>query len=191
MYSIFDFKKQSLNLTYIIVNTLGNICMDNTNLYTTDVIFIEILYEHKPFASADVVGNDENPQLYGVVNFYDTSLGGVLIEANIHGLPNTFQLYSSNFYGFHIHEKGNCTKPFDKTGDHYNPTDAPHPNHAGDLPPLLGNQGFAYSVVYTHRFDINEIIGRSVVIHSNPDDFVTQPSGNSGTKIGCGIIKKK
>jgi Cu-Zn family superoxide dismutase len=88
----------------------------------------------------------------------------------------------------HIHETGNCALPFDQTGNHYNPAGLPHPKHAGDLLPLLGNEGYAYSVFYTDRFELPEIIGRSLIIHSAPDDFTTQPSGNSGVKIGCGVI---
>ena len=72
---------------------------------------------------------------------------------------------------------------------HYNPQNTEHPNHAGDMPPLLGNQGYAYSVFYDKRFTIQEIIGRAVIIHEKPDDFTTQPSGNSGAKIGCGVIQ--
>lgn len=164
--------------------------MDDISMISPNELFVELLSDNTPDAYADIVGNDENPQLYGTVKFYDTPLGGVLVEAEVYGLPNALKLYSSNFYGFHIHEKGNCKKPFDKTGDHYNPTAAPHPEHAGDLPPLLGNQGFAYSIFYTQRFTVSDITGRSIVIHQNPDDFTTQPSGNSGPKIGCGVIQK-
>ena len=64
-----------------------------------------------------------------------------------------------------------------------------HPQHSGDLIPLMGNQGYAWTAFYDKRITIPEIIGRSVVIHAMPDDFMTQPSGNSGMKIGCGIIR--
>lgn len=63
--------------------------------------------------------------------------------------------------------------------------------HAGDLPPLLSCQGNAYLSVKTDRFSVNEIIGRTVVIHSNPDDFHTQPAGNAGKKIACGVIQRR
>lgn len=66
----------------------------------------------------------------------------------------------------------------------------PHPDHAGDLLPLMGNQGYAWSAFYDKRFTLDEIIGRSVIIHSGRDDFSSQPSGDSGTKIGCGTIKR-
>ena len=66
-----------------------------------------------------------------------------------------------------------------------------HPQHAGDFPPLLGNHGKAYMKVFSDRFSVEEIIGKTVIVHSDPDDFRTQPSGNAGRKIACGIIKKQ
>lgn len=161
----------------------------NKETFEPGEYFADLLKANRPDAYANIRGNAENPMLHGTVMFYTTE-DGVLVESIIFGLPNAFIPYSSNFYAFHIHEKGDCTQPFDKTGSHYNPTDSPHPEHAGDMPPLLGCQGFAYSVFYTNRFSIRDIIGRSVIIHSMPDDFTTQPSGNSGAKIGCGVIRK-
>ena len=79
---------------------------------------------------------------------------------------------------------------FPNTGNHYNPGNVPHPEHAGDLLPLLSNNGYAWMSFYTGRIDIEDIIGRSVVIHSMRDDFTTQPSGNSGDKIACGVIER-
>lgn len=155
--------------------------------------FINVLKENVPAAIAFVRGNAANPDLNGTVKFYQTSYYGILIEAEIYGLPdsskeNTSQ-HTSNFYAMHIHENGNCTLPFDQTGEHFNPERMPHPFHAGDLPPLLSSYGFAWSVFYDERFSIHEIMGRSIIIHKNADDFTTQPSGNSGEKIGCGVIQ--
>lgn len=140
-----------------------------------------------PSAIAQIVGNNANPMLQGNAYFYQVPYGGVLIEVEVCGLPPE-PTTDSGFYGMHIHETGNCTPPFDKTGNHFNPTGQPHPIHEGDLPPLLGNHGYAYSVFYTQRFQLSDILNRSLIIHSMPDDFTTQPSGNSGEKIGCGVI---
>lgn len=79
--------------------------------------------------------------------------------------------------------------PFANAMAHYDPEGCPHPYHAGDMPPLFGNNGFAFSAFITDRFSIREIIDKTVIIHSAPDDFMTQPSGNSGAKIACGVIK--
>lgn len=155
---------------------------------TPSSIFLQILNENQPKAIAWVNGNASQPQLSGSVKFYETPYGGVLIEAQVFGLPNINMPGSSSFYAMHIHEVGNCTRPFNQTGDHYNPGNTLHPQHAGDLPPLLGNQGYAYQVFYDKRFRIPDVVGRSLIIHAMADDFHTQPSGNSGDKIGCGVI---
>lgn len=141
-----------------------------------------------PSAFAKLSGNADNPSLQGIAYFYPAPFGGVLIEVEVYGLPYHTVPINSQFYAMHIHENGNCTLPFDKTGEHYNPNKLPHPQHAGDLPPLLGNQGYAYSVFYTDRFELSDILDRSLIIHAAADDFTTQPSGNAGTKIGCGVI---
>ena len=57
------------------------------------------------------------------------------------------------------------------------------------MPPLFGCNGAAFSVFLTDRITVNEIIGKTVIIHSDPDDFTSQPSGNAGTKIACGVIR--
>lgn len=165
---------------------------------TPGITFTGLLQYNHPQAVAWVTGNADNPQLSGLVKFYQTPYKGVLVEAEIFGLPdgkeptanNFADNFVDNFYAMHIHQFGDCSNSFSKTGDHYNPKEKPHPLHAGDLLPLLSNQGYAWSAFYDKRFTINEIIGKSVIIHSGPDDFTTQPSGNSGIKIGCGEIRR-
>ena len=151
--------------------------------------FIEILEDEKPDAVAWITGNAENPQLNGVARFFTTPYEGILVEVEVYGLPNVKVPHSTNFYAMHIHENGNCTLPFDQTGEHYSREPELHPQHTGDMVPLLGNQGYAWTSFYNKRITIPEIIGRSVVIHAMPDDFMTQPSGASGTRIGCGVIR--
>lgn len=73
---------------------------------------------------------------------------------------------------------------------HYNPTNCPHPYHAGNLPPLIENNGYSYMRLFVNKFNLNDIIGKVVIIHDMPDDFASQPSGNSGTKIAYGEITK-
>lgn len=144
----------------------------------------------KLIACAKIAGNKYNPDLTGIANFYEDGSHGVWVEVEVSGLPYKASRNRSNFYGLHIHEFGNCSLPFDQTGDHYNPENMPHPNHAGDLPPLLGNDGYAFSLVFTNRFHIRDVIGKSIVIHSQRDDFTSQPSGDAGEKIGCGVIRR-
>lgn len=163
-----------------------------SNQITPGIIFTELLQYNHPQAVAWVTGNADNPQLSGLVKFYQTSYSGVLVEAEIFGLPDKKESNNSTngFYAMHIHQFGDCSDHFSKTGEHYNPENKPHPLHAGDLLPLLSNQGYAWSSFYDKRFTINDIIGRSVIIHSGSDDFTTQPSGNAGVKIGCGEIRR-
>ncbi len=143
-----------------------------------------------PDATAEIYGNSQNPELHGRAYFYNANCNGTLVSLEISGLPNPDKYFSTSFHGMHIHEDGDCTLPFDNTGNHYNPENSPHPFHAGDLPPLLSNCGYAYCVFYTSRFNVCDVVGRSLIIHEAADDFTTQPSGNSGEKIACGVICK-
>lgn len=156
---------------------------------TPRIIFTELLLRDRPDAAAQISGNAQNPGLSGMVKFYHTTYGGILVEAQIFGLSDGDLPGVSGFYAMHIHESGDCSDDFAHTGLHYNPKGTMHPDHAGDMLPLLGNQGYAFGVFYDKRFSIEEIIGKAVIIHEKPDDFTSQPSGNAGEKIGCGEIK--
>ncbi len=143
---------------------------------------------HHCFVSADAVahihGGADYPRLAGEARFYQKG-DCVLIKVRVCGLPPS----DSGFFALHIHEGNNCCgKDFANTGGHYNPQGLPHPKHAGDLPPLMLCGCGAYLETLTNRFCVSEIIGKTMVIHSGPDDFTTQPAGNAGTKIACGII---
>lgn len=151
-------------------------------------LFTNILQRNTPDAIAWITGASTSLKLGGMVRFYGIPLGGIIVNAEIYGLPDT-ESAPSNFYAMHIHEVGNCTPPFDQTGSHYNPAKSPHPMHAGDMPPLLSYAGFAWSIFYDGRLRIDDILNRSIIIHSNRDDFTTQPSGDAGQKIGCGVIE--
>lgn len=142
----------------------------------------------RPEAVASIHGNSSNPLLKGIATFHTSALGGLLIQVEVFHLPDKDLPATSGFFGMHIHQNGDCTLPFDKTGDHYNPSGQMHPDHAGDLPPLLSNDGYAWISFYDSRLQLADIIGRSIVIHGGKDDFTTQPSGHSGDKIGCGTI---
>lgn len=140
----------------------------------------------RPEAVAWIEGDGEHPDLRGMVELiphYD----GVQVVARIRGLPET----ETNFFAIHIHEGGDCGgEGFSDTGGHFGPGKLPHPRHAGDLPPLLSRGGSADMAVVTDRFRIGDVIGKTVVIHSDPDDFRTQPAGAAGSKIACGVIRK-
>lgn len=136
-------------------------------------------------AIACLRGECRGRKITGTVRFYPYC-SGVLVAAELHGLPDP-----DGIYAFHIHEGRSCEgRGFPETGGHFDPEDRPHPEHAGDLPPIFSYGGRAFMAVYTGRFTIPEIIGRTVVLHAQPDDFTTQPSGAAGAKIACGEIRR-
>lgn len=139
-----------------------------------------------PTAQAILQGDEAHPNLRGEVLFCPYG-SGTLVIARVVGLP------VPGFLGFHIHAVGSCANggdtPFSAAGGHYDPRDVPHPWHSGDLPPLLSSvQGTALLEVYTDRFRPEEVVGRSVIVHERADDFHTQPSGDSGARLACGVI---
>lgn len=146
-----------------------------------------------PDARAELRGSPAHPNLRGTVDFYQHN-DGVLLVAEVWGLPAPVTSCAAPIFALHIHEGGSCTgtaeDPFADAGVHYNPGLCPHPAHAGDLPPLFGNRGYAFLAVFTARFSVDEVLGRTVIVHSEPDDFKTQPAGNAGKKIGCGMIRR-
>lgn len=124
---------------------------------------------------------------------------GVNIAVDVSGL-------SKGTHGFHIHEKGMCEPPdFESAGAHFNPTymkhgfDHPEGPHAGDLPNLeVGEDGkvqesFVNEMVTLKTGEPNSLLregGTSLMIHADPDDNISQPSGDSGARIVCGVIAK-
>lgn len=105
-------------------------------------------------------------------------------------------------HAIHIHEKGNCTAPdASSAGGHFNPHGAPHGgpydagHHAGDLGNITaGDDGVAEVSIEADGLSLgterHSIIGRSVIVHASPDDYKTQPSGNAGGRVACGLISK-
>lgn len=149
-------------------------------------ILLNKLLNSKIIAQASIKGDEKKPgtkDISGEVDFYNFGNGSVILST-IHNLPRT----ETNIFAFHIHEIGDCSDDFLNAGAHYG--DENHPNHKGDMPPLFSNNGDAFQLFYTERFSIDEIVGRSIIIHEQPDDFTSQPSGNSGARIACGIISK-
>lgn len=147
-------------------------------------------------AAARIMGGNLYPDIQGAVYFNDVP-GGTQVNVIIWGLP-LYKPATNNTqpvgpFGFHLHDNGVCIivnpdNPFESAGGHYNPTNQPHGNHAGDFPVLFSNNGFAKMEFFTDKFKPHDIVGRSVLIHENPDDYRSQPAGNSGKRIACGVI---
>lgn len=146
----------------------------------------------RPQAVARIRGSAAHPAIVGLARFYQTPFGA-LVAAEVSGLPVPGEPCKSPVFAFHIHSGGACTgnerDPFADAQGHYDPGGCPHPYHAGDLPPLFGNNGFAFGVALTDRFTVDEVVGRTVIVHAMPDDFTAQPAGNAGQKIACGAIR--
>lgn len=126
--------------------------------------------------------------------WFSEAFGKVNVEAEVSGLePNTK-------HGFHIHEFGNCSAhDGSSAGGHYNPMGHQHGNytdethHAGDLGNLVtdkkGNAKMTFTVEnLSVNGSVNPILGRAVIIHKNPDDLISQPTGGAGARIACGVI---
>ena len=148
---------------------------------------------HHPDAYCRIKCSMQYAGVEGMVFFYEVE-DGILIEADVRGLPMPNKISCNQpIFGFHIHAGESCegTKqdPFKDALGHFNPDNCPHPYHAGDLPPLFANkEGMAMMSVVDDRFTLKEVIGKVMIIHAQPDDFHTQPSGNSGLMIACGKI---
>jgi Cu-Zn family superoxide dismutase len=117
---------------------------------------------------------------------------GMLVTAKIHGL-------TPGEHGFHIHEYGNCSCADALcAGDHFNPTHKNHggphnpERHVGDLGNITadarGNVQYEYVDTFLTLNGPHSIIGRSVIVHEQRDDLVSQPVGNAGARVGCGVI---
>jgi Cu-Zn family superoxide dismutase len=148
-------------------------------------------------AIADIRGGPLAPDIRGVVIFSDVP-GGTEVYVEIEGLPQYQPAPPDGQpigpHGFHIHELGNCQAgnpedPFKGAGDHWNPTRQPHGNHAGDFPVLFSNNGYARMTFFTNKFKVCDVVGHSVIIHESPDDYRSQPAGNAGRRLACGIIQ--
>lgn len=131
--------------------------------------------------------------LTGRVEFTEEN-GQMTVTTYVDGL-------SKGAHGFHIHEIGDCSKAdFTSAGGHFNPDKVDHgslhsdKSHAGDLGNLVaGDDLKAYSSITAHGITLGQgatnIVGRAVIIHEKADDFVTQPTGNAGGRLACGIIE--
>jgi Cu-Zn family superoxide dismutase len=143
-----------------------------------------------PTATATIAGLSGNTAS-GTVTFRDTG-NGVAVEAHLSGL-------APGKHGFHIHENGDCSGDGTAAGAHFNPMaqmhggpDAPV-HHGGDLGNLTVNADGTGMVTMTLRglslgTGPDSIVGRSVLVHEKEDDLATDPSGNSGARIACGVI---
>lgn len=136
-------------------------------------------------------------QVTGTVQFFPQADGSVRVKGRVEGLaPNTE-------HGFHVHEKGDCSSGDGlSAGGHFNPGQQAHgkfndskANHIGDLPSLdADTQGVAVVDFVSKELKLdrgsNGVLGRSLIVHNDPDDYTTQPTGNSGARLACAVIER-
>lgn len=144
-------------------------------------------------ATANLAG-PEGSKVAGKVIFKEIPQG-VAIVAHVSGVSG------AGPRGFHLHEVGECTPPdFTTAGSHFNPGGAPHgardaaKHHAGDLGNIQINaDGTGTLELTSHSLTVvpgpSSVVGRAVILHEKADDLVTQPTGNAGGRIACGVIR--
>ncbi|HEX5801480.1 MAG TPA: superoxide dismutase family protein [Azospira sp.] len=148
-------------------------------------------YGSGPTAEAKLVPTQGNTAS-GSVSFRQDG-ANVVVDARVSGL-------TPGAHGFHIHDKGDCSAADGTSaGGHFNPSAKPHghpehaEHHAGDLPQLIadaaGNAALTATLSgLTIGSGAANIVGRGLIVHAAPDDFKTQPTGNSGARVACGVI---
>jgi superoxide dismutase, Cu-Zn family len=148
---------------------------------------------HAQDAVAELIDDKSNPVGSAQLNQLER---GVQIVVAVSGLP-------AGKHALHIHETGECEPPFESAGGHFNPTDAEHgfdsPEgpHAGDFPNIYVGEGAVQVEYITDRVSLGEgdnslfdDDGSALVIHEGQDDYVSEPAGDAGARVACGVIQK-
>ena len=147
----------------------------------------------KPTATASLAPTTGNAAR-GTVTFTQDG-DEVRVRASLTGLKPLAE------HGFHVHEKGDCSSGDGmSTGGHYNPAGKAHgpqggEHHAGDMPSLqadaYGNASASFELKgVSITGGANDLVGHGLIVHRDPDDYKTQPTGNAGPRIACGVIAK-
>jgi superoxide dismutase, Cu-Zn family len=147
-----------------------------------------------PRASAELQSTIGNPTS-GSVRFVQAA-GKVVVSGEVRGLKPNAE------HGFHVHEKGDCSSGDGMSaGGHFNPENKPHgshagmAHHAGDLPSLKADAGgvarFSFeSTGIAVGSGATDVVGRGLIVHRDPDDYTTQPTGNAGPRLACAVIAR-
>jgi len=149
-----------------------------------------------PTARATLQGAPEDTDFTGTVTF--TQQGdGLIVIADFAGVDTPGE------HGFHVHETGDCShdaagKHFTSAGGHFNPNNVEHacppnePRHAGDLGNVqIGTNGAGRSEQTTNLLTLsgpNSVVGKAIILHTGADDCQTQPTGNAGDRLACGVV---
>lgn len=145
----------------------------------------------EPTAAIAVLHPTKGSHVEGIVTFKKTG-DEIKIVANVSGL-------APGKHGFHIHEFGDCSSPEGKSaGGHFNPTNKPHAGHdaaqrhVGDMGNLTADASGKAHLELTDKMmtmsGARSIIGRGIIVHEKPDDLTSQPVGDAGARVACGVI---
>lgn len=139
---------------------------------------------------------DAEGQASGTAELVAGAAGGVLIKVEVTGLP------AGEWVAFHVHETGECdhTTEHESAGGHFNPDEKEHGYmaangpHAGDMPNQhVGEDGSLRAEIFNSMVTLDEgeagIVGRALMVHAGPDDYESQPSGDAGDRLACGVIE--
>ena len=149
----------------------------------------QVIHTSSGKAQAKVFTQDQ--KVLGKIQF-ENNRGKVKITGKFKGLIPNSKL------GFHIHQKGVCNGDFKSSGGHFNPMKLPHgkpgiSSHIGDLGNLVTDKdGYAFYEFESDQIELtgnHSIVGKAVIIHSGQDDMISQPSGDAGNRIGCGVLQ--
>lgn len=128
----------------------------------------------------------------GMVHLHQQADGSVEVMVDLTGVP-------AGTHGFHIHEKGDCGENGNAAGGHFNPAGTAHgaptamPHHAGDWGNVTADASGRVHTTFTTKSITVEpgtasAVGHAIILHANPDDLTTQPTGNAGPRIACGVV---
>jgi Cu-Zn family superoxide dismutase len=148
-----------------------------------------------PAATATATLQSEDPKVSGTVTITDDGSGGVKIVADVSGAKD-------GKHGFHVHENGQCehSDHFKSAGGHFNPGGADHacpptdPRHAGDLGNIDITGGKGHLEITSTALSLsgpNSVVGKALILHTGEDDCKTQPTGNSGDRLACGVVTQE
>ncbi|HET9315068.1 MAG TPA: superoxide dismutase family protein [Vicinamibacteria bacterium] len=156
------------------------------------IAYIVYADEVKDARASAALAPTQGSQVKGTVTF-EKQPTGVQVSVQLEGLtPGT--------HGFHVHEKGDCSAPDGTSaGGHFNPTNQPHAareapaRHDGDLGNLEADASGKVQIKLIdpklHLDGPESIVGKAVIVHEKADDYTTQPTGNAGGRVACGVVK--
>lgn len=150
----------------------------------------------KEIATANLTETADASKSIGTAKFYELSDGQIKMDLEI-----KFASRADSNVAVHFHEHGDCGNMGENTHGHWNPTNEAHGKwgssafHSGDIGNImLDSKGEGKISVTTDRWsikdgDVKNIINRGIIVHGGTDDYTTQPTGNSGPRVGCGVIE--